>query len=359
MISARREVRFNDAAFSAFAAARGVAVADLGADESFIPALFGTIRKRLEAYPISGDAPARPLALGVLDRPSPNAFAVSHLAGICVGIHTGLLASIVEAAAMFRDALGVFSADFGRIGLDPGSPSAEPVGLKTYLSFMALGDFDPMLLGRPSDTDSPETLRGAYFISCALHFAVLHEFGHVVNGHLGWLEERGLTPWLEEVDDVDYGNNLTQQLDMVRFFEHEADVWALQVLIRSAVEGQDIGAIEGVAPPERLVLLILGFLTLVFTWVMLENQPGVRASGRHPAGTDRLLALPMALMGVLETAPHLAGAVQDGLRRSRVIVTALAQRLPLFAPMQEVFLSDGVDRADRIAQWMREMDRSR
>lgn len=359
MNAARRQVGFNDAAFSVYAAGRGIAVADLGEDESFIPALFATIRKRLEAYPISDEAAALPLALGVLDRPSPNAFAAHQADGFCVGIHTGLLVSIIEAAAMFRDTLGVFGTGFGRMGLEPASPPAGPVGLKTYLSFKAIGDFDPMLLGRPTPADTPETLRGAYFISCALHFAVLHEFGHVANGHLVWLEERGLTPSLEEMDDADGGEGVTQRLDMVRFFEHEADVWALQVLIRSAVEGQDIGAIEGVAPPERLVLLILGFLTLVFTWVMLENQPARSVTARHPAGTDRLLALPMALMGVLETSPHLAGAIQDGLRRSRFIVTALAQRLPLFAPMLEVFLSDGVERADTIAQWMRAMDRSR
>jgi hypothetical protein len=108
-----------------------------------------------------------------------------------------------------------------------------------------------------------------------------------------------------------------------------------------------------------LPLLIVSFLALVATWIGLDLLGSRSARHVHPTNLDRLLALPLAMMGLLDEAPALAPTISDGLKRARIIVSGLAQHLPSFQAMNIVFQSEGVQRADRLAGWMRIADARR
>jgi hypothetical protein len=61
----------------------------------------------------------------------------------------------------------------------------------------------------------------------------------------------GLNARLEEVDEPDLDNK-EQRIEIFRYFEHEADVWALQILIESILAGQNIGEVARIPAHERL-----------------------------------------------------------------------------------------------------------
>jgi hypothetical protein len=165
--------------------------ADLTGDESFIPPLFEHLRHRLASYPDLAALPYATLSIGILDRPSPNSFADEFDDGCCLGIHTGLLISVAETAALLRDGLGAFSSDFGKAGLEAPTLHHEPLGVRAFLLIRNTGIFDEALLGEEPSANHLATRRGISFISCALQFALLHEFGHVAHGHLQWLGAQG------------------------------------------------------------------------------------------------------------------------------------------------------------------------
>ena len=71
-----------------------------------------------------------------------------------------------------------------------------------------------------------------------------------------------------------------------------------------------------------------------------------------------MLTLLLALIGVLEQMPNSSDRIQRALQRCSAIVTRVTRKYPPFAPMQSVFSVDAVERADKIGDWMRMMDRA-
>ncbi len=353
------DVAIDDEAFRAFAARRGGSARLDDPNDLFLRPVLELVSARLARYPLpqrDGRSRAR-ISLGVVDAREPTAVAALRADRHVIGIYSGLLLSIIESATSLQDIFKLFSASVAKTGDVAGEVVlARPLGLNAYLSILSTGKFDPAIFGVRKNPDDPATSRALYYASCAIQFACLHEFGHIVSGHLGWLAEHGAETQLLEFIDTVPEEPVSDVSETLRFFEHEADVFALEVMINSLVNGQDAGAVEGVRPEDRLVLACLSFLILVFTWVAREGELGKPSTMHHPLGMDRLYALPMALMGVLERAPQADRLVAIALQRTRVVAHALAKRYPRFVPLLNVFEPSAVERASEIVLWMRTMD---
>lgn len=314
---------------------------------------FERIRYRLSTFPDLADLPYSALSVGMLDLPSPNAFADEIDDGCCLGIHTGLLISVAETAALLRDALGAFSDDRSGRKFGESEPEGMPIGVRAFLSIRNSGIFDDALLGE-ARTDDLVNRRGIFFISCALQFAMLHEFGHIVHGHLKWLAERRSTPSLREIDGSGYDGR-EKWIDVLRFFEHESDIWALQILIETAAAGQNVGIVAGVPADEWLPLLLLAFLTTILVWSELENVFGRAANSRHPGALERQAAMTLAIINVLDSRPEAERLVAEGLRRAQQIVHALGVRHARFRILSSMFESPAIGEADAVRTSMEKM----
>ena len=344
------EIGVANRAFVAYAAREGLSAASLLPEDEFIRPLLHSIADRLATYPMAPMAAARvPLHIGVIDHPEPNAFADwSDGAGYLV-IHSGQIVSAAEAAIQMQDALGAFSQNpAGATGQDEAPALTTPLGVTSFLDHLRGVDDGQNLFKEQKDPQDPATRRATLFIAACIQFTYLHEFGHVVNGHLGWLSRHQRRPRLREVG-LGRTEASADERQVLRFFEHEADVFALEVLLRSAY--------RNAANENELIVTMLAFLCTVFGWSVLEETPGLGGSQEHPQARDRMLALPLALMGVLTQIPEAAERVQAAVQRCDAIVSRVASKYPPFAMMRAIFSTEAVERADAIGGWMGEMDR--
>lgn len=344
------DVGVADEAFAQYAAQFGLTAAALEPEDDFIAPLLRSIAARLAPFPLVPAEEGRVrLHIGFVDHPEPNAFADWSQDAFFLVVHSGQLLSAVEAAIQMQDDLGAFAqrldAEF-----DPAAPGVlkTPLGVTSFLNHLRGTEDGRDLFKDAKSPDDPATQRATSFIAACLQFTVLHEFGHVVNGHLGWLARHQLRHSLREVNfgysDMPAGERYVRQ-----FFEHEADVFALEVLLRSAYQNS--------ANENELIVIMLAFLSTVFGWSVLEAAPELGPGEEHPGAEYRILALPMALMGVLEHIPEAEERFQRAIQRCRAIVARVASKYPPFAAMQTVFSPEAVEKVDLIGGWMTEMDR--
>jgi hypothetical protein len=249
-----------------------------------------------------------------------------------------------------QDSLGAFAQNFG-VQQSPGErPSLiTSLGVTSFLNYLRRVENGEEVFGDKKDPNDPATQRAMLFIATCIQFAFLHEFGHAVNGHLGWLAGNHQRARLREIE-LSNPNTPPHSQGELRFFEYEADVFALEVLLRSTYQTS--------SDENNLIVVMLAFLSTVFGWTILEETPGLSSGADHPPASDRMLTLLMALIGVLEQMPNSADRMQRALQRCSSIVTRITQKYPPFAPMQSVFSVDAVERADKVGEWMRKMDRA-
>jgi hypothetical protein len=345
------DVRVADDGFERFVrSSYGFTSSPFREGDEFIGPLFLRVGEHLSGYrlPSPPSAPVR-LHLGIIEHPEPNAFAEWSDGAFYLAIHTGQLLSALEAAVQMQDSIGAFAQQFGVGSVSAGTPSfTKPLGVAEFLNSIRGVESDEHPFGMPHDPQNPATQRAMRFMSTAIQFALLHEFGHVVNGHLAWLVGAQCHARLREIPVLDDAVRPDLQ-DVLQFFEHEADVFALETLLRSAVQrstGED-----------SLIIVMLAFLTTVLGWSVLDETPGFASGGSHPQAAGRLLALPMALIGVLEQLPDTAPQIQLGVQRCATIVKRVARTYPPFSRLEPIFSPSAVEQAYETVGWMRTMDR--
>lgn len=344
------DVGIADEAFSRYATQVGLTAAELEPENDFIAPLLRSIAARLALFPlVPAEAGRVRLHIGFVDHPEPNAFADWSQGAFFLVVHSGQLLSAVEAAIQMQDNLGAFAQ---RLDAESG-PSDRPVletplGVTSFLNHLRGVQDGRDLFKDAKSPDDPATQRATTFIAACLQFTLMHEFGHVVNGHLGWLARHQLRHSLREVN-FGYADMPPEERYVRRFFEHEADVFALEVLLRSAYQNS--------ANENELIVIMLSFLTTVYGWSVLEVAPELGQGEDHPGAEYRMLALPMALMGLLTQMPEAEERFQSAIQRCRAIVSRVASKYPPFAVMLSIFSQEAVERADLIGGWMTEMDR--
>ncbi|SDM72198.1 hypothetical protein SAMN05421823_12111 [Catalinimonas alkaloidigena] len=346
------DVHIADEEFGIFVKnAYNLASAELLPEDEFIRPLFLFIAEQLAGYRLM-PSPAIPvrLHLGIIEDPEPNAFAEWSEDVFYLAIYSGQLLSAIEAAVQMQDAIGAFAQDFGIKPDSTGSSSmTTPLGVTNFLNHLRGVKNIEDLFGEPKSPDDPASQRAMLFTSTCIQFALMHEFGHVVMGHLGWLIAKECRTQLREISILETDASPDLQA-VLQFFEHEADVFALEVLLRSAYQSS--------ANENNLIIVMLAFLSTIFSWTVLEGTPGLTSGGSHPQASDRMLALPMALIGILEKMPASEHRMQCAIQKCSAIVKRVARKYPPFGSMQAIFSIDAVERADEIAGWMRKMDRA-
>ncbi len=350
-------VTVEDAAFAAFAADRGLLVAPVAEGDDFLRPMLHSIGRRLAEYPKSvlPRPPAKGIRLGFVEEPSPNTFVESWRAHVIIGVHTGLLLSLLEATVQLQDDIGMFDAGFGS-GPVPPAPIdlALPLGLTSYLRHrLGLGE-DESVIREAGAAETGASRRAMNFLGAGLQFACLHEFGHLACGHLAWLRGRGRVARLFE-NPEEAASVLPRADSALRFFEHEADIFALETLLRSAMTRppQQTSATDKM---NEITTTMLAFLFVALGWIGLEQTIGRTADATHPDPRDRLFALPLALTGLLEESVSFRAPLTEAVRRCQAILARVIVRCPAFRAPGAVFDRAEVGRVEALIDWMRRMD---
>lgn len=346
------DVGTEDALFRGYATAHRLPVAPEVRGDNFLRPLLQRMAQQISRFPAQGNQAYRPwIRLGFLDKPSPNAFADRWREGTIIGIHSGMLRSIFEATTQLQHRIGAFgTADSS--AAPEGPPLEGPLGMVGYLDW---------LVGRETQEDvSPSSdeqanWRATNFISSGIQFAILHEFGHISNGHLGWLRAEGEPTRLMETQERDDPSE-NQHLEVRQFFEHEADTFAIEILIRSCLHQLGDDEEKNRQIGDEIVLVMLAFLAVVASWLGLEKALGKPANSYHPAPLDRRFALPMALSGLLDQDPSFEEPLALALRRCQRVLAVCVKRYPAMQSMLDIFSPSELAKLDGMIEWMRSMD---
>lgn len=322
-------------------------------DDFFVRPLMETMTQQLSLFPSVGDKIHNTefIRLGFIDKGSPNAFVDAWEGGACVCLHSGLLLSILEAAIQLQDRLGAFNER-------PGSSETEfddHIGMTSYLNLLRRVDRDDSLFDAPEDREDEATWRAQNFVSSGLQFVVLHEFAHITFGHLGFLKHQGGQAKLFEFNELDIPTGM-DDLETRYFFEHEADVFALETVLRSALGRQIARHSPEHTSGEEVFTIIVSYLTTVFGWITLENELGRSPASVHPLSFERLFALPMAVQGLLAENSAYEGPLGTALNRSRVLLAKTVSKYPKLANIARIFSPQTLAGIDQKIDWMRRMD---
>lgn len=323
-------------------------------DDTFVRPLLDIMAQQLSAFPAAGDPEhaAQFVRMGFIDRGSPNAFVDAWEGGACICLHSGLLLSITEAAIQLQDRIGAFDTDLAAAS---GENLTDPIGMTSFLTLLNKVDRDETLFEAPAGRDEAATWRATNFVSSGLQFVVLHEFAHVAFGHLGFLQSTGEPARLFEMDE-EGGSKGGHDPEIRYFLEHEADVFALETLLRSALGRQLTSQDETYASGDEVFAILMSYLTTVFGWITLENELGRSSQSTHPLSFERLFALPMAVQGLLGEQAVFEGPLSEALNRCRVLLADVVPRYPRFASIARIFTPEVLSGIDRKIDWMRQMD---
>lgn len=322
-------------------------------DDVFVRPLMETMAQQLSIFPPVGDKTHRPefIRLGFIDKGSPNAFVDAWEGGACVCLHSGLLLSILEAAIQLQDRLGAFN----ERPVSSETKLHDPIGMTSYLNLLRRVDRDDTLFDAPEDREDEATWRAQNFVSSGLQFVVLHEFAHIAFGHLGYLKHFGGQAKLFEFDEPDCPTG-TDDLETRYFFEHEADVFALETVLRSALGRQIYGQSPEHASGEEVFTIIVSYLTTVFGWITLENELGRSSASVHPLSFERLFALPLAVQGLLAENSAYEAPLGTALNRARILLAKTVPKHPKLANIARIFSPQTLAGIDQKIDWMRRMD---
>lgn len=341
-----------------YAAEHGLPLAPTVEGDEFIRPLLQMMASQIAQFPGRGgqEHGIGSIRIGLIDKPSPNAFVDLWDGCAVICVHSGMLQSIVEAAIQMQDRIGAFDPEFeqgqgapDRSGLD------DPLGMTGYLNWLRGHEDETDLFGDAETRDDVATWRASSFIAAGLQFVVLHEFSHIANGHLGYLQAARQPCRLFEMQEGARPSSVLNP-EIRQFLEHEADIFALEILIRSALNRHLAGTKLTMASGDEVVVFMLSFLTTVFGWITLEQAFGRSENAAHPQAFDRLFTLPMALTGLLEQQPEFEAPLSKVLNRCRIVLGRSIGRYPQFAPLAEIFSPAQLARLDEKIAWMNMMD---
>lgn len=344
----------DDAVFRRYCEHQNLIASPKVEDDEFVRPLLEIMTQQLSAFPAVGDRQhaAEFVRMGFIDRRSPNAFVDAWESGACICLHSGMLLSITEAAIQLQDRIGAFNTDLPAAS---GDDLIDPIGMTSYLNLLNKVDRDEALFEAPAGRDAAVTWRATSFVSSGLQFVVLHEFAHVAFGYLGFLQSTGRPTRLFEMDEE--GDFEADHDPEVRFFlEHEADVFALETLLRSALGRQLMSEGENYTSGDEVFAILMSYLTTVFGWITLENELGRSQQSTHPLSFERLFALPMAVQGLLGEQAAFERPLSEGLDRCRLLLSKVVPKYPRFSEIARIFTPQVLSGIDRKIDWMRTMD---
>ncbi len=263
---------------------------------------------------------------GYLDRADPNAFASCRDGVHLCGLHSGLVAQLLD--------LVFFALAQKTTFLDVGDPAGEKAPASLSASSIA------RWMGATSDmtqSDGPIPQDPARFAlaedlaQLMLRFVWFHELYHCVNGHVGYLQQFDRSASLHEMPDIDAG--LVRRAgrviahpsaDELRLLEMDADrsaIWACFMVQAHGLEHIPTIAARPLEQRQKLALFAACLMTVLF------ERAGMDAVGQGQA-THPLPYL--RLQNVMRT---IASNVTDGLENMRPLFLAVAAEIQALQPL--------------------------
>lgn len=245
------------------------------------------------------------LVSGFIDIYEPNAFAELYDGSYYLGMHSALFVAVHEFALFCFTQRNFFP--------EVGSSSKEKSPRPADQHAPGIWLLHHTGQGRQVDHSHQDTLTprcdvryatAVYLGLLMARFVWLHELSHAMNGHVDFVQKRGLAVRLNEVADrtmaasfVKSGFSVRHDLTLLQSIELEADQSALNAALN--IQLGNMENIEGIrALDEKVRLKLVLFGAYAMTWLFEEFQSFMDAKNgpSHPAPYLRL----QHMIGVVE-----------------------------------------------------------
>lgn len=272
------------------------------------------------------------LNAGFVDVMRPNALADAWKGGHFIALHTSLFAAITE-FAMFCFTQRGFFADIGNpaVEVSPQPWDGRVPGIwlldVTMKGQRVTEAHSQRLIAR----DSERFVASIYLGQLMARVVWLHELAHCINGHVGYVQRRGLVPRLYELADplsgvsVDRTRPLAESAAVLRCLELDADRAALRASCSIQLNSQE--PIEGIAALDsklRLRLTLFGALAMIWLIDAFQDYLDSQNVDSHPTPSLRLQNLLRTLASEIRPLhAGMAGLIDDVLQQFDVVRAAI------------------------------------
>lgn len=239
------------------------------------------------------------LAAGFVDLIRPSAFATERGGTHLIGVHTGLVAAMLEISLFFYSQASFFP----EVG-DPSKETSPRLPAHSSLSLTVVEltrRADQSGIRAFGETITPRDgtryLHAQLMTLMLLRFAWCHEFYHCMNGHVGLVRHLGIATALCQVGDAAHGASvegatktvveLTAQ-DVMQCLELDADRSALWASAKIQLAGdENVIGIERLDLRQRMKMVL--FSSFLVTHFFAEvNRRAALPSAFHPSAELRL-----------------------------------------------------------------------
>lgn len=262
----------------------------------------------------------------------PNALADVWKGWHFIALHTSLFAAITEFAMFCFTQQGFFP--------DIGNPDAEvsPQPWDNRVPGIWLLDVTTkggrvtqahsrQLIAR----DSERFVASIYLGQLMARVVWLHELAHCINGHVGYVQRRGLVPRLYELADplsgvsVDRTRPLAEKADILRCLELDADRAALRASCSIQLNSREpIDGIAALEPGQRIRLTLFGALAMIWLIDAFQDYLDSQNVDTHPTPSLRLQNLLRMLTSEIRPLhAGMAGLIDDVLQQFDVVRAAI------------------------------------
>lgn len=268
-------------------------------DQALFAASLSSIRQHASATTALTNADGQSFTVlpGFVDRMIPNAVADHFEGRHVIGIYQALLITIVEFALFAFTQRSVFP----EIGDADGESSPSPRGGRVpgllLLEKTLIGEVvEPETDQARVPKDATRHLAALWLALLMVRFVWLHELAHCTEGHVGFVQAKGLALRLHEAPErrtvVGFPDRPAGQesgSDLLHRLELEADEAAFLGCCRIQLgDGENIEGIKALDLQTRLGLTIFGAYTMTWLFEVYQDFANARHGLTHPAPQARL-----------------------------------------------------------------------
>lgn len=280
----------------------------------------------------SPDGAVFELHAGFVDVMRPNALADAWQGRHFIALHTSLFAAITE-FAMFCFTQKDFFLDIGNpaVEVSPQPWDGRVPGIWLLDVTTKGGQVTEAQSRQLIARDSERFVASLYLGQLMARVVWLHELAHCINGHVGYVQRRGLVPRLYELADplsgvsVDRTRPLAEKADILRCLELDADRAALRASCSIQLNSRE--PIEGIAALEagqRIRLTLFGALAMIWLIDAFQDYLDSQNVDSHPTPSLRLQNLLRTLASEIRPLhAGMAGLIDDVLQQFDVVRAAI------------------------------------
>lgn len=271
-------------------------------DQALFAASLSSIRQHTAAVSTLVNADGQPFAVlpGFVDRMIPNAVADRFEGRHVIGFYQTLLVTIVEFALFAFTQRSVFP-EIGDAGgeVSPSPRGGGVPGLLLLEKTLNGEEVEPEADRARVPKDATRHLAALWLALLMARFVWLHELAHCTQGHVGFVQAKGLALRLYELPErrevvgfPDRPDAQRSRADLLHRLELEADEAAFLGCCRIQLGGmENIEGIKALDLQTRLELTIFGAYAMTWLFEVYQDFMNVRHGLTHPAPRARLANL--------------------------------------------------------------------